>query len=114
MKRLFLLLLLSGVLQVTNAQELQARITVISNRIGNNVDKKVFGTLQTALVNFINNRKWSDDTYQPIEKIKCNFLLNLDEALNENVYKATLTVQAARPIYNTLYESPVVNFKDNE
>ena len=114
MKKIIFLALLITALQAVQAQELQARLTIVSNRIGNSVDKKVFGTLQTALLNFINNRKWTEDTYQPFEKIRCNFLLNLDQALGDNIYKATLTVQAARPIYNTQYESPVINFQDND
>ena len=114
MKKFVLAILLLAAMQGATAQELQARLTVVSNRVGNTVDKKVFGTLQSALLNFINNRKWSDGTYQAHEKVKCNFLLNLDQAVGDNVYKATLTVQAARPVYNTQYESPVVNFQDND
>jgi len=30
------------------------------------------------------------------------------------VYKASLVVQAARPVYNSTYESPLVNFQDND
>jgi Flp pilus assembly protein TadG len=100
MKKCILLLVLLGALQSGRAQELQARFSVVANLIGNNVDKKVFGTLQSALLNFVNNRKWTTETFQPQERIKCNFLLNLDKALGDNVYKATLTVQAARPVYN--------------
>jgi hypothetical protein len=29
-----------------------------------------------------------------------------------NIYKASLTVQAARPVYNSTYESPIINFQD--
>jgi hypothetical protein len=94
------------------AQELQAKVSVIANQISTQVDKKVFLTLQTALSNFMNSRKWTKDSYQPQEKIKCNFLLNIDEYLGNNVFKATLTVQAARPVYNTGYESPIINFQD--
>ena len=112
MKKYLILLFFAGAIHVAKSQELQARLTVVSNRINTDVDKKVFSTLQTALLNFVNNRKWTSDTYQPFEKIKCNFLLNLDQALNDNVYKATLTVQAARPVFNTQYESPLVNFQD--
>lgn len=114
MKKTLFLFTLLALLQAAHAQGLQARLTIVSNQIGNAVDKKVFGTMQTALINFINNRKWSDETYQAFEKIKCNFLLNLDQYVGDNVYKATLTVQAARPIYNTQYESPVINFRDND
>src|SRR5688500_6393863 len=98
----------------TGAQELQARLTVSANSVGNQVDKKVFQTLQTALANFINNRRWTGDNYTAGEKIKCNFLLSIDQAVGENVYKASLTVQAARPVFNAQYESPLVNFQDND
>lgn len=100
--------------QIIKAQELQARVTVIANRISTQVDKKTFQTLQTALTNFINNRKWTGDVFQPQEKIRCNFLLNLDQDLGNNLFKASFTVQAARPAYGTSYESPIINFQDNE
>lgn len=98
--------------QIVAAQELQAKLTIISNKVGTQVDKKVFQTLQTALTNFLNNRKWTNDTYQPQEKIKCNFLLTIDEYPGDNVFKSTLTVQSARPVYNSTYESPIINFQD--
>lgn len=101
-------------LQQASAQEMQARFTVVANRVSTQVDKKVFQTLQTALTNFVNNRKWTNDAFQPQEKIKCNFLLNIDQELGNNLYKATLTVQSARPSYGTTYESPMINFQDNE
>jgi len=94
------------------AQELQARITVLSDKISSQIDKKVFKTLQAALVNFVNNRKWTNEAYQTNEKINCSFLITLDQEIGDNSYKATLTVQAARPIYNTTYESPIINVQD--
>lgn len=100
--------------QAAEAQELQAKLSVLANRVGTQVDKKTFQTLQTALANFINNRKWTTDAYQPQEKIKCNFLLTIDQDLGSNVYKASLTVQAARPVYNSTYESPIINFQDGD
>ena len=98
--------------QSAEAQELQAKLSVLANRVSTQVDKKTFQTLQTALTNFINNRKWTTDAYQPQEKIKCNFLLTIDQDMGSNVYKASLTVQAARPVYNSTYESPIINFQD--
>jgi hypothetical protein len=94
------------------AQELKARITINTQQLGTPADKKAFQTCQAALNNFLNNRKWTKETFQPNEKIVCNFLLTIREAQGGNVYKATLTVQAARPVYNTNYECPLVNFMD--
>lgn len=97
----------------THAQELRGKVTVVANRIGNTVNRSTFLTLQTALNNFINNRKWSAETYGPNEKIDCNFLLNLEQTSEPNVYAASLTIQAARPVFNTSYLSPIINFKDD-
>src|SRR5438270_3321880 len=90
----FLMLSLSAALR---AQELQAKVTIVANRIGDQAGRKAMQTLQGALTNFINNRKWTNDVYQTQEKITCNFLLTIDQDMGQNVYKSTLTVQAARP-----------------
>ncbi len=98
---------------MAEGQEIQARFTVITSKVSTTVDKKIFQTLQTALTNFINNRRWTNDGFQSTEKIQCNFLLNIDQDLGSNVYKGKLTVQAARPIYNTNYDSPIMNYMDD-
>ncbi|MGH2554026.1 MAG: DUF4835 family protein [Chitinophagaceae bacterium] len=97
----------------SQGQELQARFSVIVSKVSSQVDKKIFLTLQTALTNFLNSRRWTNDVFQPGEKIQCNFLLTIDQDLGNNVYKGKLTAQAARPVYNTSYESPIMNFIDD-
>ncbi len=101
-------------LSFAQAQEMQARLTVLSSKISTTVNKNIFQTLQTALVNLINNRKWTKDAFQVNEKIQCNFLLNIEQDLGNNIYKAKLTVQAARPIYSSSYDSPIINFIDDD
>src|SRR3954447_10980792 len=112
MRKLFFLLLMAPLPAMLRAQELQAKITVNASRISSQIDKKVFQTLQNALNNFLNTRKWTNETFQPNEKIVCNFLLNLSDVTSDNLYKATLTIQAARPVFNSAYDSPLVNFQD--
>ena len=63
--------------QAARSQELQANVTVLSNRISTSVNKQIFQTLQSALYNFLNGRKWSNVALTNNEKIQCNFLLNL-------------------------------------
>ncbi|MCW3106096.1 MAG: hypothetical protein JWQ09_602 [Segetibacter sp.] len=112
-KRNLLLLLFITVLHFVNyGQELQAKVTVVTSRVPNTVDKKVFQTLQTQLTNFINNRKWSADVVQPQERIECSFLLNIESVVETNVYKASLTIQAARPVFNSSYSTALINFQD--
>lgn len=101
------------VFYVTNySQELQSKVTVVASRVPTSVDKKIFQTLQTQLTNFINNRKWTGDAFQPNEKIECSFLINIDRVVETNVYHASLTVQAARPVYNSSYVTALINFQD--
>ncbi|MBC7904316.1 MAG: DUF4835 family protein [Gemmatimonadaceae bacterium] len=114
LRTVFSLLILSVfAIPTLHAQELQAKISVNAARVSSTVDKKVFSTLQNALNNFLNNRKWTNETFAPSEKIVCNFLLNINEASEGNVYRASLVIQAARPVYNSAYESPLVNFNDD-
>lgn len=103
-----LLLLSTGV----NAQELQAKVTVLSQRVYNNIDKKIFTTLQNQLTNLLNSRKWTNDAFQPQERIACNFLITITDMVDQNVFKASLTVQAARPVFNANYQAALVNFQD--
>ena len=98
----------------TKGQELNAKVNVVYAQIGTSVDKKVFQTLQTSLVNFLNKRKWTSDVFEVNERVECSFLLNLQSVVEPNVYKGSLTIQAARPIHNTNYLSPLINFIDNE
>lgn len=114
MKRLVNIFFFFLVLQPVEAQELNAKVNVVYAQISSNVDKRVFQNLQTSLQNFINKRKWTSDNFESNEKIECSFLLNLQSVIESNVYKATLTVQAARPVYNTSYVSPLINFIDND
>jgi len=94
-----------------NSQELQARLTVNASQISSTTDKKIFQNLQAALNTFLNNRKWTEDQFQTSEKINCNFLLTITQADN-NVFTGTLTVQAARPVFNSTYVTPLINFQD--
>ncbi len=114
MRKLSLFLVFILAFQLGQAQELRARVSVLANRVENTIDKKVFVTLQTALNNFINNRKWTSDNFAPEEKIDCSFLLNLEGTSDANVYKASLTIQSARPIFNSSYISPIINFQDQD
>lgn len=100
------------IVQYARCQEFQANVTVLSNRISTTVNKQIFTTLQSALYNFLNGRKWTNVAFNQNEKIQCSFLLNLAGASDNNSYTASLTVQLGRPIYNTGYQSPLMNYMD--
>ncbi|HXB07909.1 MAG TPA: DUF4835 family protein [Puia sp.] len=112
-KSYFLVLVLLGALASrSGAQELQANVAVMANRIPSTVDHKQFQTLQAALYNFINGRKWTNEAFQNNEKILCNFLIDISSSGDNNTFQAILTVQAGRPVYNSTYQSALINFRD--
>lgn len=113
MIRLYLLVFILVVGVSSSAQEIQSRISIIANKVSSQVDRKIFQTLQSGLTNFVNTRRWTSDVFQPAEKIQCTFLITIDQDLGNNVFKGKLTVQAARPSYNTSYDSPLINFQDD-
>ncbi len=83
---------------------------------GQGAEKEVFTTMENAITEFMNNRKWTDDQYAPHEKINCNILLNITSTMTDiqNGFVATMTIQASRPVYNTNYSSQIVKYVDRE
>lgn len=114
MKKVIPILIFFFICSFVQAQELNARVTVSASQVTNNVNRSAFLTLQTALNNLLNTRKWTKDAYAPNEKIDCTFFLNLQSTEEANIYKGSLTIQAARPVFNTSYLSPIINFKDDD
>jgi len=108
----FILLLSLAITTISFSQELQTKVTVNASRVSTTIDKKIFITLQNQLTNFLNTRKWTGDIYKPTEKIECNFVLNIESMVETNVYKATLLIQAARPVFNSTYQAALINFQD--
>ncbi|MBS1776346.1 MAG: DUF4835 family protein [Bacteroidetes bacterium] len=96
------------------AQELNCKVKVMSVAI-KNVDKQVFSTMEKSISDFMNTRKWTTDDYSSNEKIDVNLMLNLtSKTADDDIYSATLTIQSSRPVYNTGYTSPLINFVDKD
>lgn len=97
---------------IANAQELKATVTINYDRV-TNVNTQIFKTLQTQITEFLNNTKFTNQEYQQNEKIECSFFLNIS-SFDSNNFGATLQLQSSRPIFNSSYNSPIVNFNDND
>ena len=111
MKRtLTILLLVFSVLLKGYTQELNCNVIINSDQI-KGTNKQVYVTLQKALSEFVNNRRWSDFTYTSTEKIECSFVIVVNEQ-NDNTFKANLQIQARRPVFNSAYYSSLFNFQD--
>lgn len=107
----FIILILSE--KIILSQELNCKVQVLSQQI-QGTDKRVFETLQTALFEFMNNRKWTPDNFKNEERIDCSILINVTERPSTEEFKATIQVQSRRPIFKTSYNSTVLNFNDQD
>ena len=97
--------------QVTS-QELNAQVIVNSDLV-NQTNQQIFKTLERTLNEFINTQAWTEQVFLNQEKITCSFVFNLSAYSNDQ-FEATLQVQSERPVYQTNYDSPVLNFLDKD
>ena len=111
--KLLCLGLLSIAPALTEAQELNARVTINSDQV-QATNKQVFTTLQNALTEFINNKKWTDATFAVNERIECSMTILITEIVSDNSFKGEIQVQARRPVYNSSYTTTLLNHRDTE
>ena len=94
------------------SQELYCNVQVSAQKIqGSN--REVFQNMQRDIYEFMNSMVWTDNIFSFSERIECNLLINLDERLSADEFGGTIQIQLSRPVYNTTYESTVLNFVDN-
>lgn len=96
-----------------SAQELQCNISVSSSRIEGTY-KEIFQTMRNDIAEFMNNRKWTDHQFTYDEKIVCNIFIQITDQVGSDEFKGNIQVQLNRPIFNSSYQSPVLNIKDND
>ena len=112
LKRLLSIALLLFVPTLIMAQELKCNIQINSQKI-QGTNRMVYQTLQTALYEFMNNTSWTNHVYGIDERIECNITINLNEQIGSDEYLGSIQVQARRPIFNTSYNTTMLNFLDN-
>lgn len=95
------------------AQELDCSIRIEAIK-AQNIEPRIFKTLETAIYEFMNGRKWTNDKFEPSERIKCSIIINITESPTEGDYKASFIVQSQRPVFNSNYQSPVFAQNDKE
>lgn len=100
-------------LQHVAAQELRCNVTVNHQKI-KGANQTLFQTMRSDIYEFMNNRKWTEHVYSYDEKIRCNIMITLDEQLSADEFKGSIQVQLIRPVFNSSYETTVLNIKDND
>ena len=110
-KFIFIVLICLSVL-LGQAQELNCKVSVILSANTTSINQKVFKTLEKSISDFLNLRRWTEETYAPHQKINCYLTINITDASKENAFVADFTVQSERPVFNSAYYSPLIRHQD--
>src|SRR5688500_1563131 len=114
MKNLFSLFLFTCILSfASRAQELNCKVEVNSQKI-QGTDKRIFESLETAIFEFMNNRKWTNDIIEMDEKIDCSLTLTLNTKLSADEFEGEMLIQSRRPVYKASYNTTLLNHKEEK
>lgn len=113
MRQVFTFLFFIGIINLSIAQELNCQVQVLSPQI-QGTNKRVFDVLRTNIVEFMNNRKWTNDVYKNNERIDCSILINITKQSGVDDFEGTIQVQSRRPVFKASYNSLLFNFNDND
>ncbi|MCJ7466279.1 MAG: DUF4835 family protein [Maribacter sp.] len=94
-----------------DAQELNCVVTVNSDQVSQ-TNQQIFKTLERSLNDFVNKNKWTNRVYKTNERVNAQMFITITE-YESNRFKGTLQIQSSRPVFNTSYETPIFNYKDN-
>jgi hypothetical protein len=94
------------------SQELNCNVQVSAQKVqGSN--RTVFENMQRDIYEFMNNTVWTNHVYSYAERIDCNILININDQISADEFNGTIQIQLRRPVFNTTYNSTVLNFIDN-
>jgi hypothetical protein len=89
-----------------------ANVTVNAQQLSGS-NQQVYRTLEKNVRDFINKTSWTGKRLQNFEKVKSNFAFVIT-GREGNRFNGTLVVQAVRPVFNSTYESPLMNVNDTK
>lgn len=111
--KIVIIFLLVSFSNKASAQELNCNVQVNSSQIQGS-DKSIFDAMQKAIFEFMNNRKWTNNVFKNTERIECSILINVTEQISINQFKGTIQIQSRRPVFNTSYNTTLLNHLDKE
>jgi len=113
MHKLIVAFIWIGTVVTAFGQELNFKVTINADKI-QTTDRGIFKDMERSFANFLNTRKWTNDSYNIQEKINCTLFLNITKMPSIGNFAANAQITSARPVYNSNYETVLLNFADRE
>ena len=92
---------------MTHAQEFNLDISVSAAQVAG-TDQRVFEALKEGVINFMNNRVWTNISIKPEERIEGALLINVKKK-TDNLIEAELNIAVRRPTFKTNYNTTIFN-----
>ena len=110
----FILILLCTLIEFKslNAQEFNIDVSVSSAQVAG-TDQRAFESLKEGIVNFMNNRVWTNLKLEPEERIEGGIVVNVKKKTG-NIIEAELNIALRRPTFKANYTTPLFNYIDND
>ncbi len=112
MRNLLLVFMFLACCKVISAQELNCTVTLNSDQVSQ-TNQQIFRTLERSLNDFVNKNKWTNSVYKKNERVNAQMFITITE-YESNRFKGNIQIQSSRPVFNTSYETPIFNYKDNQ
>ncbi|HQV52953.1 MAG: DUF4835 family protein [Flavobacteriales bacterium] len=97
---------------LVKAQEFNCQASVIAPQVAT-AQPRVFQSLELAIKEFYQNRRFTNLNYAPSERIDINILLTISSQPATDRFEGSLQIIYARPVFGSDYNSPVIDLVDN-
>lgn len=113
MKIKLLILILTLVFATSSfSQELNCQVEINSTQVQGSANKQIFDQLKRSILEFMNNTKWTTETFTQQEKIECYILIVIKEAISTEDYSGTIQISSGRPVFKSSFSAKVLNIED--
>ncbi len=96
-----------------NAQELDCRVQVSGPGLPES-DRQILRSLQSDAYEFLNQRNWTNYQFERDERIEASIVITVSERIGSDEFRGSIQIQSRRPIYETSYNSPIINHQDRD
>lgn len=115
MRKITSLLLIMTLLlasKIAKTQEFNFDVSISSAQVAG-TDQRAYESLKEGVMNFMNNRVWTNVELKPEERIEGAIVINVKNK-NGNVIEAELNIALRRPTFKASYNTPIFNFIDQD
>ena len=114
MKWILIFIVVFGFWNGAGAQELNCTVTLNTEQLFSQqtTDQQNLSQLKTAINDFINNKRWTNDQFSTEERINCKLTINLLRSVSQGVYEGNAQLIVTRPVFGTTYETISFSFVD--